>query len=146
MGCTCTATPCGDLYTPPSRSNMTLFAIIELVCMGVIGILCAIDLIDLIKYLNSNRHWTIIPVLKVIEYVLIVVGLVLVLIGLFCSVSQSQIRTGILCFCIGCILAIVILVLIIYYGYDKDSLLFNICYMILLIFLAYFLWMQSGRL
>ena len=137
---------CGDLDRPPSRQNMSLVAIIELVIMAVVGILCLYDLVDLIKVLNRSSYWTIIDILRLVEYALIVAGLVLVIIGLFCSISQYQIRTGILCFCIGAILAVVICVLIILDESNTRSIVFNICYMIFMVFLAWILWRQSGHL
>ena len=143
--CYCTAS-CGDLDNPPTLSNLTLVAIIELVVMLVVGIICAIDLVDLIKYMNKNHNWGVIEVLRVIEYALIVAGMVLVLVGLFCCPQQGKVRSGIMCFCVGTILAIIIVVLIIMWGYDKDGIIFNICYVIFLVCLAYVLWRQSARL
>lgn len=142
----CGQGPCGDIDKPPSRSNMTLFAIVELVIMGVVGVLCLVDLVRLIQYMGDNHNWDVIEILRVIEYGLIVAGLVLIIIGIFCSASQYQIRTGILCFCIGTILAVVILILLIKDDRTNDTLFFNICYMILLIFLAYILWRQSANI
>ena len=137
---------CGNLDSPPSRANMSLIAIIELVIMGVVGVLCLVDLIDLINYLSKSNTWQVIQILQVIDYGLIVAGLCLIIIGLFCSISQYQIRTGILCFCIGAILAIVITILIINEGSNTRSLIFNICYIIMMTFLAWILWRQSGHL
>ena len=136
---------CGDLDSPPSRHNMSLLAIIELVIMGVVGIMCLIELVDIIN--NSNpKYWGLIIILRLVVDALIVIGLVLILIDLFCSVSQGQIRTGILCFCIGTIISIVITVLVILRKEEKDRLFYNICYIILLVFLAWILWRQSGHL
>ena len=139
---------CGDLDRPPSRQNMSLFAIIELVIMGVVGILCLIGLVDFIKALNkSSGSWDVITILRLIEYVLIVAGLVLIIIGLFCSISQYQIRTGIMCFAVGGILSIVITVLYITNSRtDENNFFYNICYIILMIFLVWILWRQSGHL
>ena len=134
---------CGDLDRPPSRQNMSLIAIIELVVMLVVGILCALDLVDLINY---TRTWDFWPILRAVEDGLIVAGLVLVIIGLFCSISQYQIRSGILCFCIGAIISIVITILYIHDGNTKQSLFYNICYIIFMVFLAWILWRQSGHL
>ena len=142
----CGEGPCGDIDRPPSRSNNSLFAIIELVIMGVVGIICLVDLFRLIQYMGDHKDWDVIEILRVIEYGLIVAGLVLIIIGIFCSPSQYQIRTGILCFCVGTILAVVILVLLINDDRTSDTLFFNICYMIFLIFLAYILWRQSSHL
>ncbi len=136
---------CGDLDSPPSRHNMSLLAIIELVIMGVVGIMCLIELVDIINGVDP-KYWGLIIILRLVVDALIVIGLVLILIGLFCSVSQSQIRSGILCFCIGTIISIVITVLVIIRKEEKDRLFYNICYIILLVFLASILWRQSGHL
>ena len=141
----CVITSCGDLDSPPSRHNMSLLAIIELVIMAVVGIMCLIELVDTINYSNP-KYWTIIEYLKVVVDALIVIGLILILIGLFCSPSQYQIRSGVLCFCIGTIISIVITVLVIIRKEEKDRLFYNICYIILLVFLASILWRQSGHL
>ena len=142
----CGEGPCGDIDRPPSRSNNSLFAIVELVIMGVVGVLCLVDLVRLIQWMGDHKDWDVIEILRIIEYGLIVAGLVLIIIGIFCSPSQYQIRTGILCFCVGTILAVVILVLLINDDRTNDTLVFNICYMIFLIFLAYILWRQSSHL
>ena len=142
----CGQGPCGDIDRPPSRSNNSLFAIIELVIMGVVGVLCLVDLVRLIQYMGDHKDWDVIEILRVIEYGLIVAGLVLIIIGIFCSPSQYQIRTGILCFCVGTILAVVILVLLINDDRTNDTLVFNVFYMIFLIFLAYILWRQSSHI
>ena len=133
---------CGELDRPPSRSNMGLWAIIELVAMGVCALFCLMQLIDLF---NSNANmknvWTI---LTIVVDALIVVGLVLVVYGLFCSVGAGTIRSGILCFVIGCIVELVILI---YAIVDGQRLTFyGFCYIVLLIVLAYILWRQSGHL
>ena len=136
---------CGDLYSPPSRHNMSLIAIIELVVMAVVGILCLVELVDIVNNTNP-KYWGLIIILRLVVDALIVIGLVLILIGLFCSVSQSQIRSGVLCFCIGTIISIVVTVLVIMRKENQDRLFYNICYIVLLIFLAWILWVQSGRL
>ena len=141
----CVITSCGDLDYPPSRHNMNLFAIIELVIMAVVGIMCLIELVDTINYSNP-KYWTIIEYLKVVVDALIVIGLILILIGLFCSPSQRQIYTGVVCFLIGTILAIILTVLLIREDRTNDSLGYNICYIIFLTFLAYILWKQSYHL
>ena len=133
---------CGDLDRPPSRSNMSLFAIIELVIMGVCGVLC---LIELINMFNSNTKlnevWTII---QIVVDILIVAGLVFVIYGLFCAPSPSPIRTGIICFVVGAILSLVSLVYQLVAGAGLT--VYGLCYMILLFFLAYILWRQSAHL
>ena len=142
MGCSCNG-PCGNLDMPPSRSNLSIFAIIELVVMGVVGVLCAVDLY---YYFKDSRSWDYLTLLKVIDCIIIVAGLVLIIVGLFCCIGTYQIRTGIICFCVGCILAIIITVIILVKGYNKDSMIFNVCYIVLLVVLAYILWRQSNHL
>jgi len=137
---------CGDINRPPSRGNMSLIAIVELVIMGVVGILCLVDLYRLVEYMNKDHDWDIIEILRVVEYCLIVAGLVFIIIGLFCSPSQRQIYTGIVCFLIGTILAIILTVLLIKEDRTNDSLAYNVCYIIFLTFLAYILWRQSYHL
>ena len=46
MGAGWNQTPCRDIYNPPSRSNVSIFAIIELVVTGVVAILSLVELID----------------------------------------------------------------------------------------------------
>ncbi len=135
---------CGNLDSPPSRQNMSFIAIIELVIMICVGIVCLVDVITL---LQSKVSFTLIPILKVVVDGLIVAGLVLVLIGLFCSPSQYQIRTGILCFCTGAILSVVVTILVLL-NVDKnyhqsETVGYNICYIIVLVLVSWILWRQS---
>ena len=135
---------CGNLDSPPSRQNMSFIAIIELVIMICVGIVCLVEVITL---LQSKISFTLIPILKVVVDGLIVAGLVLVLIGLFCSPSQYQIRTGILCFCTGAILSAVVAILVLL-NVDKnyhqsETVGYNICYIIVLVLVSWILWRQS---
>ena len=132
---------CGELDRPPSASNMSIWAIIELVAMGVCALFCLMELINLF---NSNADlsdvWTI---LTMIDDALIVIGLILVVYGLFCA-GAGMIRSGILCFVIGCIIELVILIYRIVKG--EHLTFYGFCYIVLLIILAYILWRQSGHL
>ena len=134
---------CGDLERPPSRNNMSICAIIELIVMAICGILC---LEQLIRIFNSGADlgnaWILITV--IIDF-LIVVGLVLVLVGLFCATSASSIRSGVFCFCIGAIASVVLIIYYIVAGSDRLT-FENFLYIVLLIFLSYILWIQSGHL
>ena len=139
MGAAC---GCDELERPPSRSNMSLWAIIELVIMGVCGVLC---LVELINILNSNAKLNDVAIiLRIVVDGLIVVGLVLIIIGLFCASGPSYIRTGILCFVIGAIITLVVLILDIVNGATLTF--YGFCYIVLLFFLAYLLWRQSAHL
>ena len=136
---------CGDLDRPPSRQNMSLIAIIELVVMLCVGIICGLDLVDLF---DINR-WELWEIIRAVRDALCVVGLVLVIIGLFFSISQYQIRSGTLCFCIGAILSVVIMVFMLLYKENRSSdqgVAYCIFYIVLNVFLAWILWRQSGHL
>ena len=147
MGIYCTSAGCGDIHRPPSRTNFSLIAIIELIIMAVVGILCLVDLVRLIQWMgDTNSKWDLIEILRVVEYGLIVAGLAFILVGIFCCPSMYYVRTGIMCFCLGTILAVVIVVLLIINDRINDSLAYNIFYVIFLVILAWLLWIQSGNL
>ena len=144
---TCQQTPCGDITRPPSKDNMSIFAIIEIVAMVAVGIICLINLFDVIRYLtdNKNAHFNEIIILEIIVSCLIVIGLGFIIYGFICEFGFYSIRTGIGFFCAGTIVAIILTVLIIYEGQNNDDIWYNICYIIFLVFLAYILWIQSRR-
>ena len=139
----CVISGCECLYTPPSRNNLTIWGILELIIMAICGLLCASDLIELF---NSDAHHrtSIVLILVVVADVFIVLGLCLIIFGLFCSPSQSQIRSGIICFVVG---AICFAVAIVYSAIQVGKIYFSqILHVILLAFLAYILWIQAGRM
>ena len=108
MGVGWNVTPCGDIYNPPSRSNVSIFAIIEIVIMGVVAILSLIELVD---YINGDKDCSgMIKTLVFIDDIVIVIAGVYVIIGLF-FLGGSKTRIGILCFIFAGILSMVILVL-----------------------------------
>ena len=131
------------LEKPPSRGNMGVLQIIELVAMGAVAVLCVIDFINLL----SQRIYYF-TVFSMIVDILIVVGLVFIIIGLFIGVgSQRKIRIGLYCFFAGCIIEIVIIVLYLVSGYASlGGWILNLILAIILIFLAYVLWKQSAHL
>ena len=136
----CQGGACGDLERPPSRSNMSLWAIIELVCMGVCAVMCAVQLGNMFNSKQSLGPWEII---QIVIDALIVIGMVLILVGLFCSPNASTIRSGILCFVVGAIAACVVTI---YMAINSNFNFYTLCYVVLLIFLAYILWIQSSHL
>ena len=136
----CVQNGCEFIYNPPSKSNMGLFQIIELVIMGACGILCGVGLYDLLQVRNLDSVYLI---LSIVADVLIVAGLVLVLWGLFCGTS-NQVRSGIICFVIG---SIVFAVYIILFGIKTKSVRFmEIIDVIILVFVSYVLWIQASRI
>ena len=139
----CQGGACGDLERPPSRSNMSLWAIIELVCMGVCTVMCAVNLSTIINN-KGNRSLDTWEIIQIVIDGLIVIGMVLILVGLFCSPNASTIRSGILCFVVGAITSVVVTI---YQAVDSGYVNFyTICYIVFLVFLAYILWVQSSHL
>ena len=139
----CVISGCECLYVPPSRNNLTIWGIIELIIMAICGLLCAAELIE---FFNTEGHYrtSIVLILVIVADVFIVLGLCLIIFGLFCSPSQSQIRSGIICFVVG---AICFAVAIVYSAIQSGHIyLTQILHVILLAFLAYILWIQAGRL
>ena len=145
MGAGWNQTPCGDIYNPPSRSNMSIFAIIELVIMGVIAVLSLVELLD---FLSGDKDSNgMIQVLVIIDDIIIVAAVVYIIIGLFVSVcGGSKLKMGILCFIAAGILSMIILVLQISDGVKGKELLFSIFKFIIYLFLTFILWNQYTRL
>jgi hypothetical protein len=129
-----------DCLRPPNKSSLGLFQIIELIIMAVCGILCAAELIDIFNYEGSIKN--IYLILIIVADVFVVVGLVFVIWGLFCGTSNN-IRIGIICFVVGCLCIVVKTILWIIDGYRVSA--WEICHLILLIFISYVLWVQASR-
>ena len=135
-------TPCGDIYNPPSRNNMSLFAIIEVVIMGVIAILCLLEFIDCLG--NFKNGYSTIQTLILIDDVIIVVAVCYLVYGLFFVVSSRNIRIGILLFVLGGILAMVVIILQINNSTGKN-ILYKLFEFIIILFLTWVLWNQAAR-
>ena len=130
-----------DCYRPPSKSGLGIFQIIELIIMAVCGILCAAELIDIFNYGGSVKN--IYLILFIVADVFVVIGLIFVVWGLFCGTS-TNIRTGIVCFVVGCLCLVVKTILWIIDGYSISA--WELIHLILLIFISYVLWVQASRL
>ena len=139
LGCN-NVTPCGDIYLPPSRTNRSLFSIIQIVVMIVVSVFCLYELIDIIDHGDFTNTKT----LALIDDIIIVAGICYLLYGLFFAASSRNIRIGILLFVIGAILAMVIIALEIHYGTREIWL--KIFQFIVLLFLSFILWQQAARL
>ena len=133
-------TPCGDIYMPPSRTNMSLFSIIQIVVMIVISILCLYELVDII----NSQKFTTTRTLALIDDIVIVAGICYLLYGLFFAASSRNIRIGILLFVVGAVLAMVIIVFEINQGTREIWL--KIFQFVVLLFLSFILWQQAARL
>ena len=137
----CNQTACGDLYNPPSRNNMSLFAIVELVIMIVISILSLIELIDCLGKIKQG--FGTIQMLVIIDDILIVAAVCYLIFGLFCSLSARNIQIGILLFVIAGVLAMVIIVLKL--NGSSGNVLYQIMQFLILLFLTWILWNQAAR-
>ncbi len=136
-----------QIDTPPSKENKSVFAITELAIIGIVFVICIVDIFRLVHYLKKDgNEWEVIDFLKVVQYILIFVGIILVLVGLLLSLSEFIVKAGIMCFCIGSVIAFVILMLLIGKDRDKDNLVFNIIYLVVLFLLSLVLWRQSNSL
>ena len=129
-----------DCLRPPNKSYLGIFQIIELIIMAVCGILCAAELIDIFNY--QGKVSNVYLILIIVADVFIVVGLVFVIWGLFCGTSNN-IRTGIICFVVGCLCIVVKTILWIVDGGSISA--WELCHLILLIFISYVLWVQASR-
>ena len=127
-----------ELDIPPSKSHMGVVQIIELVLMGIVGILCITDFIrQLTIYISV---WV---VLAIICDVLFIAGLVYIIIGLFCNPTTNKLRVGIFCFIGGVVIQ---LVFVFFRLFSKGPLvdwLLNLIKAAILIFLCVILWRQS---
>lgn len=130
---------CGNMETPPSRSNMTIWGIVELIVMGVIGLTCLFNLFD---YVNRGIGgvWSIIGL---VGNGLGLAGLVFICLGLYQS-NSGHIKIGIICFLVSTLICCVCIVFSILNG---EKLYFGmIVTLALYIFIAYVLWKQSSHL
>ncbi len=111
--------------------------------MAVCGLLCAANLYQLFTD-NTYKSTTVYLILVVVADCFIVVGICLILFGLFFSPSGAQIRSGIMCFVVG---AICFVVAIVYVAVKSGNIAFiQLIQCIILVFLAYILWIQAGRI
>ena len=130
-----------ECLTPPNKSSLGLFQIIELIIMAVCGILCAAELIDIFN--AKERVGNVYLILIIVADVFVVIGLIFVIWGLFCGTS-TNIRTGIVCFVVGCLCLVVKTILYLVNGYGISA--WELIHFILLIFISYILWVQASRL
>ena len=131
---------CGNIDTPPSRSNMTIWGIVELVIMILIGVSCAFNVMDAISY--RMNVWNIV---WFVGNAFGVAGLIFVILGLFFT-GGYHFRIGMICFFVSIIIAIIYLVITILHVGQREIYFSTIVYLCLDIFMAYVLWRQSGHL
>ena len=123
---------------------MSIFAIIELVIMGVVSLICLVELFDFIAHDKGGGG--LIKFLVIIDDILIVCAICYIIAGLFLSIcGGGKLKIGILLFVGAGILAMVILVLQIIKGVG-DEIWYKILQLILYLFLTFVLWKQQERL
>ena len=142
MGTINHVTPCGDMYIPPSRTNMSLFSIIQLSIMGLVTISCFYELVD-INIIRQKYHTF--DILTLIDDIIILAGTFYLLYSLFFAASSRNIRIGMILFVIGAVLAMIIIVYEIMEGYTREIWL-KIIQFIVLLFLSFILYQQATRL
>ena len=127
-----------ELDIPPSKSHMGVVQIIELVLMGIVGILCITDFIR-----QLTIHISVWIVLAIICDVLFIAGLIYIVIGLFCNPTTNKIRVGIFCFIGGVVIQLVFVFFRLFSKGDLIDWLLNLIKAAILIFLCVILWRQS---
>ena len=128
---------CGDVREPPSRSKMTIWCIVELVIMAIVGINCVYGFFDSLQ-LEGNFIWVLI---SLIGNGFGVAGLIFVCLALW-KESAAFMRIGILCYAVCLIIGIIIFIFSIFNGFRPSSLI----HVIFDIILCVIFWMQSGNL
>ena len=127
-----------ELDIPPSKSHMGVVQIIELVLMGIVGILCITDFIR-----QLTIHISVWIVLAIICDVLFIAGLIYIVIGLFCNPTTNKIRVGIFCFIGGVVIQLVFVFFSLFSKGHLADWLMNLVKAVVLIFLCVILWTQS---
>ena len=130
---------CGSIDTPPSRSNMTIWGIVEFVIMIFIGASCLLNVLDTIHY--TMNVWNIV---WFVGNAFGVAGLIFVILGLLQS-NGRYFNIGMICFFINIVISIVCIVFSII-GYGSAVYFGTIVTVCLDIFMAYVLWRQSSHL
>ena len=129
---------CGNIDTPPSRTNITIWGIVEFIIMCFIGLSCLGNIFEILRY--DITLWSII---SFVGAGFGFAGLVFVILGLWQS-NGYYFNIGMICFFINILIAIVCIIFSIINGsHVYFGTILTIC---LDIFMAYVLWRQSGHL
>ena len=126
---------CGDLHEPPSRSKVTIWCIVELVLMAIIGLNC---LFGFFEAVNMEFFWNII---FLVGNGFGIAGLLFVIFGLW-KENGGFMKTGTFCFVIALIISIVVFVWNLINGSHITG--SSIVHFVLDCFLCYIFWIQSG--
>ena len=126
---------CGNISDPPSRSKTTIWCIVELVIMGIVGINCIYGFFDCMALEGM------LSLIGLIGNGFGVAGLIFVSLALW-KENGAFMKIGILCYAVCLIMSIVIFVFTLFSGVRGSSIIHFIFDLILCIIF----WMQSGNL
>lgn len=100
---------CGEIWTPPSLNNLTVWAVIELLILvysSVYSILVLIDFIDDIIEKSAD----IITYISIANCIPTIIGMIFTFIGI-CSRSKLYLAIGLACFVLAFIIDFVVILL-----------------------------------
>ena len=126
---------CGNISDPPSKSKKTIWCIVELVIMAIVGLNCIYGFFDCMALEG------ILSLIGLIGNGFGIAGLILVSLGLW-KENGAFMKIGILCYAVCLVMNIVVLVFTLFSGVRGSS----IIHFIFDIFLCVIFWMQSGNL
>ena len=125
---------CGDIHEPPSRSRVTIWCIVELVIMAILGLNC---IYGFAESAGAKGVWAIIGL---VANGFGIAGLVFVILAIW-QENGSYMKIGTLCFAVTLIISIVLFIYNLINGHTSGS---SIIHFILNCFLCYVFWIQSG--
>ena len=126
---------CGSMNQPPSFSNITIWGIITLVIMLIVGIYSILGFIDALKFGNF-----LFSIVLLIGNGFGVAGLIFAILAIV-QRNGNFMKIAALCFLVSCIVNIVVLVFsIVKFGFYYQALL----EILLDVFLCYLFWVQSS--
>ena len=126
---------CGSIEQPPSRTQVTIWCIVELVVMAILGINCIYGFAE-----NAGLH-SIWDIIGLVANGFGIAGLIFVCLGLW-QENGGFMKIGTLCFAVTLIISIVLFIISLFDGHTSGS---SIIHFILNCFLCYVFWIQSGR-
>ena len=126
---------CGNISDPPSKSKKTIWCIVELVIMAIVGLNCIYGFFDCMALEG------ILSLIGLIGNGFGIAGLILVSLGLW-KENGTFMKIGILCYAVCLVMSIVVFVFTLFSGVRVSS----IIHFIFDIFLCVIFWMQSGNL
>ena len=127
---------CGDYKEPPSRAKITVWCIVELILMAVIGLNC------LYGFFEAFDMQFIQSIIFLVGNGFGIAGLGFVIFGLW-KENGAFMKTGTFCFAIALIISIVIFIWRLFFDNSKLT-GSSIVHLVLDCFLCYLFWVQSG--